>query len=173
MEGRKGKPHLPPFHHLWQISKIIIWVVGILSGIYYLNQLQVSHYFPINKVRIFGIKYTDHQEIQNLLLPLVNHGFFAVNVELIRDRLLQQPWAADIVVRRNWPDQVDILFVEKQVVARWNQQSLLSETGEIFSPPQTKHPLDLPSFVGPTGQQIQILQYYKTMDRILTSIHAK
>jgi cell division protein FtsQ len=133
----------------------------------------LSDYFPIKTVSVYGVNRADHQEVQNLLLPLVHHGFFTVNVDDIRDRLLQMPWIADIAVRRDWPDRIKVTIIEKTAVARWNNESLLSETGELFSPKPETYPALLPMLLGPEGQQERMLQYFNTINHLLTPLHAK
>lgn len=138
-----------------------------------INQFKLSRYFPIKTVRVYGIKHVDQKEVQALLLPLVNNGFFTINVEYIRDRLLQMPWVSDIFVRRDWPDQITITFVEKNAIARWNEESLLSSAGELFEPKDETYPLHLPKFVGPAGKQIIMLQFFNEINRVSMPLRAK
>lgn len=173
MEARKGKSSRNPFQYITQIFKIVLLGAVVLTCVFTLNQFQLSDYFPIKNVRVYGVNRVDQQEVQNLLLPLVNHGFFTINVEYIRDRLLQMPWVSDIFVRRTWPDQVEITVVEKNALARWNEASLLSESGELFSPHQNTYPANLPQFVGPSGQQVLMRDYFNQINRLLTPLRAK
>src|SRR5262249_20755263 len=99
-------------------------------------------------------------------------------------QLLQLPWVANIFVRRTWPDQIDIALIEKKAIGIWNKESLLSDTGEIFSPKNEPHALKLaphaqsafaglPQFIGPLGKQIVMLQYFRDINRLLLPLHAK
>jgi cell division protein FtsQ len=173
MEVRKGKEPHSPFQYVTQVVKIALLGMLVLSSIFAINQFKLSRYFPIKTIRVYGIHHLDHQEVQALLLPLVNHGFFTINVESIRDRLLQMPWASDIFVRRDWPDQIDITIIEKNAIARWNEETLLSQSGELFSPKQETYPVKLPKFIGPDGNQIVMLQYFNEMNRLLMPLRAK
>ncbi len=172
-KAKKWK-HPPSFlQYLSRVGMMIIISIIIFFCIYAVNQIKLSRYFPIKIVRIYGIQQLDRQEVQALLLPLVDRGFFAVDVESIRDRLLQLPWLATIFVRRDWPDRVEITLVEKQVVALWNGQDLLSSTGELFSPKPETYPRDLPQFIGEDGKQIIMLQYFNLMGRLFIPLHVK
>ena len=126
MDLQKGKERQPPLQYMAQTFKIILLGALILSSVFIISQFKLSNYFPIKTVRIYGINRIDRQEVQTLLQPLVNQGFFTVKVDYIRDRLSQIPWVSDIFVRRNWPDQVEITIIEKKPIAEWNNQSLLS-----------------------------------------------
>jgi|SRR5579885_548869 cell division protein FtsQ len=173
MEARKGQQPRNPFQYISQTFKIALLGTIILSIVFTLNQLNFSRYFPIKTVRVFGVNRLDHQQVQNLIFPLVNNGFFKINVDYIRDRLLQMPWVSELYVRRVWPDQVEITVVEKNPAARWNEEGLLSDAGEIFTPGQETYPDNLPRFIGPAGQQIIMLRYFNDMNRLLLPLHAK
>ncbi len=68
------------------------------------------------------------------------------------------PWVSDIYVRRNWPDQVEVTVVEKNAVALWNESTLLSEAGELFTPEAETYPANLPQLSGPDGKQVDMLK---------------
>ncbi len=70
------------------VIRILIGGLVILSLVYSFNRINFSNYFPIKTVRVFGVERLDQHEVQQVLLPLVHRGFFKVNVEDIRDRLL-------------------------------------------------------------------------------------
>jgi cell division protein FtsQ len=172
MKVRKGKA---PKHHLailFQILKMTTLGAIILSIVFALNQMNLANYFPIKTVRVYGINRVSQKEVHDVVLPLVNHGFFTVNVDFIRDQMLQSPWVSDLYVRRIWPDKVEVTLVEKKPVARWSEDVLLSERGELFVP-KSEYPTGLPRFAGPKGQQIFMLQYFNNMNRLLLPLHAK
>jgi cell division protein FtsQ len=162
-----------PVAHLSRLFRIIFPGLLIFSAVFAFNNLKLSDYFPIKTVKVYGLNHVNQQEIHDLLFPLVNHGFFNINVDRIRDCLRQMPWISDLYVRRVWPDQVVITLAEKQPVARWNEDALLSEGGELFAPKQETYPSDLPRFIGPAGQQIFMLRNFGDMNRLLLPLHAK
>ncbi len=156
-----------------QTFKMLLLGAVVLSVIFALNQINVSRYFPIRTVRVYGVNRLDTREIQDMLVPMVSRGFFSTNVEYIRDRLLQMPWVSDLYVRRVWPDQIEVTVIERNAVAQWNDTSLLSTGGDLFSPKKGTYPIHLPKLVGPPGQQIIMLQYFKYINRLLLPLHAK
>lgn len=145
----------------------------VLSAVYGMNVLKSSNYFPIKKVRVIGLQNLDKKDVKQTLEPLVTRGFFSVDVEHIRDRLQQMPWVSDTLVRRTWPDEVTVTIIEKEVIARWNNESLLSMDGNLFVPKESSYPGGLADFVGPDGQQIVMLKYFDSINRILGPLHAK
>lgn len=155
-----------------QLFRLMLLCAVIFSGIFVINHFRLSKHFPIKSVRVYGLNHIDQQDVQNTLAPLLTRGFFNINVEYIRDRLLQHPWAAEISVRRTWPDSIEVTVLERQPIARWDSQTLLSANGDLFSPKQDTCPDHLPIFVGPTGKQILMLNYFNEINRILIPLHA-
>lgn len=159
--------------YLLQAFKLLIAAVVIAACLFTINQFKLSRYFPIKSVRVYGIAHLNQQDVQTALFPLVKRNFFAVNVVYIRNQLLQLPWVSEAFVRRSWPDKIDITIVEKTAIAKWNDQNLLSNGGELFSPDEKSYPNNLPRFLGPDGKQVVMLQNYVEMNRILYPLHVK
>lgn len=161
-----------PFSFKTLISVSLFLTVIVLSG-YLLNSYDNPDRFPIHYVKVYGVRNVDRQEVEKLIMPLVKRGFFSLDVEGVKDRLLQLPWVSQTIVRRVWPNQVIIAISEKKPVARWNESSLLSLSGELFQPAVNTIPNDLPQLKGPEGEHIQMMQYYERVNQILTPLHTK
>jgi cell division protein FtsQ len=172
MSSRKGNLFYP-FHYLIQQWKLICFAFMLVALAFVINQFKISQYFPIKKVKIYGVKSTNQYEVKEVIQPLVKNGFFGINIEYIRDHLLQMPWISEIYVRRAWPDQLDIVILEKHAIAHWNNQHLLSEAGQVFLPNKQINAGDLPQFIGPEGQQMVMLQYFAEINRVLTPLHVR
>lgn len=139
------------FSWVWAV-KVLCFAVFLFLLTYLYGQIKTQKYFPISHVSVVGVQHADSLEIQHLLTPLVNKGFFSLDVALIRERLLQQAWIADATVQKTWPDQVLIHVIEKTPIAIWNANSLLSSTGEIFQPNANSYPANIPQFSGPPSR---------------------
>ena len=146
------------FPRKW-ILHIVFMLAMIIFTVFYINKLKQAQYFPIKSVKIFGARHVDHHQVQSLVMPFISQGFFAVDVDAIKQKLRQMPWIAETSVRRVWPNQVLITVMEKNPIARWNETTLLSSSGELFSPEQGNI-TELPQFSGPEGQQVVMAQYY-------------
>jgi cell division protein FtsQ len=155
------------------IFKGLAFIVFISLLFISVNKFKSAEYFPIRNVKIFGAEHLDHADVQKLVSPFVGSGFFAIDVDKIKERLLQLPWVAQVVVRREWPDLVIVAINEKKPVALWNDNSLLSSAGELFTPDVKTYPARLPQLAGPAGEQILMAQYYAKMSSALTPLHCK
>jgi cell division protein FtsQ len=161
------------WHKFYKTCKYTLLLMTFLFVYLITSQVQINRYFPIKTVRVYGATRSDHQALQTLLLPYINNGFFSINVDKVRDRLLQIPWVQECSVRRVWPDQIMIGLVEREPIAKWNRQSVLSKTGDIFNPPYDSYSNHLPHLVGPIGKQLTLLQNFNQMNRMLEPIHAR
>lgn len=155
------------------ILKAIVFTLFVLMGSISFTKFSTSRYFPIHNVKIFGVQHLNHEEVQEMITPFVSNGFFKTNIDRIKERVLQLPWVSEVVVRKVWPDLIIVTINEKKPVALWNNTTLLSAAGELFSPPVTTYPADLPQLVGPTGEQIEMVQYYLKMSNVLMPLHFK
>ena len=161
----------PNFGFYGKLAVKILCLIAFILLLFSLTS-KFKTYFPIKSVRVFGVQHVDSNSMQQAITPLVNKGFFAINVENIKDRLLQSPWVSKAIVQRVWPDQVLITVVERTPIARWNNSSLLSMSGELFSPDVKSYPDNLPVLIGGEGEHLQMLQYYKKITRLeLTPEH--
>jgi cell division protein FtsQ len=158
----------------WRVAGKYIILISVLSAfIFSFTQLMTTDRFPIKNVKIFGVQHLDHQEVQTLIEPLVKNGFFAVDIERIKESVMQLPWVAQVIVRRVWPDSVVVAVTEKTPIALWNDTSLLSSAGDLFSPATPTYPANLPKLAGPAGEQLLMAQYYAKMNTILAPLNFK
>src|SRR3546814_15153620 len=74
-----------------------------------------------------------------------------VDLQQIRERLLAQPWVADVSVSRRLPDTLAIRVVEREPMALWQHQGVvpLADSTRVALPPVDAHTaLDQPRIVG-------------------------
>lgn len=151
--------------------KVMFVMLPILAICFLFPKKQHNEYFPITDVQIFGIHHISHAELQNLILPLIKKGFFAVDLSEIKDRITQLSWTNHVVVQRVWPDKLIISLSEKNAIALWNDESLLSDSGEIFTPSTETYPKNLPKLTGLTGEQLKLMRYYTKINTLFSPLH--
>jgi cell division protein FtsQ len=86
--------------------------------------------------------------VRSVVLPRVQHGFFAVDLPRLRAELGALAWVKSVEVRKRWPDRLEVTVVEYRPLARWGENRMLSEHGELFPAPKGLG-RRLPLFVGP------------------------
>ena len=83
----------------------------------------------------------------------------------MKEQIQQLPWIASASVQYQWPGTVHIHVIEERPVASWNDQQLISTTGQLFKPGEAE--LDLPKLSGPMGQQENVMQRYSDFNTAL------
>ncbi|OAI49346.1 hypothetical protein AYO45_02840 [Gammaproteobacteria bacterium SCGC AG-212-F23] len=165
-------------HNFFSFSfkKICKWggfIFLLIALLMMMSKLKDVRYFPIKNVKVYGIQHVNRDTVQQIVTPLIHQGFFSVDVNLIKEKLLELPWIANIAVTREWPDRIAITLFEKTPVAQWNEKSLLSNNGELFTPEDNADFKGLPQFIGPPRQQVRMLEFYNQLNTLLQPLHTK
>lgn len=171
--ARKGNSNTTTLPRRIKFIIPIILITVTFTCFYVCGLFNIPRIFPIRHVHVYGINHVNPKAVQEALQPLVKQGFFATKIALIRNRLREFSWVSDILVRRNWPDLVDVTIVEKNAIALWRNTALLSDGGDIFTPDIATWPSGLPVFNGPSGKQMVMLEHFNNINRILAPLHAK
>lgn len=170
---RKEKQSWVMLSRLLFVVKAVIFCAVIYVGVAGIKTIDLARAFPFSTVKIYGIHEINKEEVKSVVLPFTRSGFFAINIEELHDKLLQNPWASRVVVQRKWPDELSITFVERTPIANWNHQALLSNAGELFMPKSHEHYEQLPLLVGPANQQVLMLTYFQNINRLLQPLHVR
>jgi cell division protein FtsQ len=145
--------------------KLFFAVMCILLIAVAYQQLNMKTVLPISSVKIEGeFKYLDKDQLREQAMPVVDGGFFSVDLVAVRNALLELSWVEDVSVRRQWPDQLLVRVMEKQPVVFWGEAAVLSSKGDLFSPGQVLNER-LPRLNGPEG-------LHKTMFKELARMQA-
>ena len=153
------------------IGQRVLGLILLCGVIFLITRLSLFSYFPINTVKIYGLNNTSHNEIKKLLINDVHNDFFHIDVGVIKQKILQLPWAEQVIVQRHWPNEIDVTVIERKPFALWNKHQLLSTRGDVFTPSSLANYTLLPHFVGPVGMQVLMLAYYHEINRLLLPIH--
>ena len=126
---------------------------------------------PIRQVVIAGaLDQVRKPDLQAALDRTVRGSFFTANLADVQAVALRFPWVASAQVSRQWPDSVRVVIEEKQAVARWGSDGLVSRQGEVFRPRQAHGTERLPMLSGPRAQARFVLEQYQAMDSLLRRI---
>ena len=158
---QRHAPEMPAINWRWVIAGAVLLVIS--SGVIWLSSwVRQPGTFPLQTVRVEGqFNHLTAEQIKQAVLPLLNGGFFNIDVEAIKAETQKLPWVSDISVRRIWPDGLRILVTEQEAYARWNKSSLLNSNAHVFTPDIKTIPSGLPQLEGPDGSEVQVLSHYR------------
>ncbi len=148
-------------------------VIGLLIGGWHLlqNTLGEHEVLPIQNVFIEGeFNFLSHEQLKQQAMPYVSGGFFTVNLEHLRNQLIILPWVENVSIRRQWPDSLQIRVIEKQPVAYWGEDQLLSSRAILFQPETLDKSMSIPKINGPEGQHEVMLRELARLQAWLADI---
>ena len=105
--------------------------------------------------------------IKTLVAPTLAGGFFAADLDAIRDDLERIPWVYRAAVRRQWPDTVAVTVEEQRPIARWGNQGFLNHEGVYFSGDQSTMFEPLPQLGGPDSSAADMMRRYQQVENLL------
>lgn len=176
MGAREANRKAFPYNNVKRLYKYIRFVVALIAIVvvaFWYSNISLSQYFPIKTVRIYGLQKMDSQALQKEIHPLVADGFFAVDINKIKETISEFPWVEHVMVRKNWPDQVIVNIIEKKPLAIWNHEKILSSEGDIFSPDHIEQFSSLPLMLGPQGQQLTMMEKFSKIQEKLNPLQLK
>lgn len=146
------------------LLRIAAWILAVTlvvaPGVAVLNGWVAGSKFPMRQLVVTGeFRQVSDARVRSEVLPYVQRGFFAVDLETMRARLAQLPWVKSVEVRKRWPDRLEVALVEYKPLARWGEGRMLSENGEIFPAPKG-HVSRLPLFVGPDDRAAEVMAFH-------------
>jgi cell division protein FtsQ len=116
--------------------------------------------WPMRKLVVTGeFRQVSDARVRREVLPYVQHGFFAVDLDGLRGRLGRLDWVKSVEVRKRWPDRLEVTIVEYRPLARWGAQRMLSENGELFPAPKGQG-ARLPLFEGPDSRAAEMISFH-------------
>ena len=126
-------------------------------------------YFPVNTVKVSAsYQHITRKQLELVLSNYLNDGFIVLPVARLKADMNAMDWASEVNVERIWPDKLKITLEEKAPVAVWNN-ALMTADGQLFNVNQQAQAMDttLPKLVGPVSQQLDVLQMYQKLSKLL------
>ena len=159
---------LRPGIYRWSGS---VAVVAVLISGWYLAVQYSDEAVPIERVEIAGtFAHLSKVDIRNQVAPTLDRGYFTLDLDRVREALLVLPWIEDVSVRRQWPSVLKIEVKERQAIAYWNDDALLSSEGKLFRPENIDKKMDLPVLRGPEGLHHKVWSFLVALHKQLLAI---
>ena len=159
---RKNKTSL-----LKKIVQTLPLLFGCVALIYvglFIKDLDVPTVLPVNDVQVIGqLAFLDKYKIETIVKSQINGGYFTVDLNNIREVLIQQPWVKNVSLRRQWPASLDVIITEQIPVAYWNNDGYVSKSGEVFKPQNMDRKLNLPILNVPEGHHSNVWKFMNVL----------
>lgn len=146
------------------LLRIAAWTLAIvlvtLPVVAVLNGWIADERWPMRRLAVTGeFRQVDEAAVREAVLPMVQRGFFAVDLDQVRDAVAALPWVEKVEVRKRWPDRLEVSLGEHTPVARWGEGRMLSENGKLFDAPPGAGAA-LPLFEGPEARASELMSFH-------------
>ncbi|HDS3848446.1 cell division protein FtsQ/DivIB [Legionella pneumophila] len=151
------------------IMGLLILSALLLAGRLGYLYLADAERFPITTIKVAATyEHITHKELENVLAKYLDASFFLLSVKGLQSDLNSMSWIDTAYVERVWPDTLKIKLTEKKPVAIWGD-ALMTRDGKLFNQGSVPSDLDIPKLKGPQSQQLEVLQVYEKLSKILSS----
>ncbi|QEQ96030.1 cell division protein FtsQ/DivIB [Neptunomonas concharum] len=162
------KPDVQESELYWR-PLIILSSALIFCGLMFSGYTQAMKWLdrPVNEIRMLGeTKYLNKTLLAEKLAASISAPLLHLDIEALRNTLLDDPWVQAAEVRREWPPAVSVLVSEQIPVARWGKKGLLNHQGDIFWPDSRDGYEHLPELNGPATETQLLMAQYHDMSRL-------
>ncbi len=149
-------------HLTLKVFLTIIILVAVMMTPFYLSE---SDIMPIQKIRIQGaFKHLNTARVKQQLEAYLGRGFFSLDIKSMQQKIARQDWIQSVSIQRVWPGELRVDINEKQAVARWDGQHLLSSNASVFKADSQAFD-DLPLVHGFKDDSENLLHEYRQLSK--------
>lgn len=142
------------------------------AGLMLFNGIGKVGFIPIEVVAFTErLHYEDPDLIRRAVSPLLQKGFFACDLQEVKQRLETLPWIAHADVLRKWPNRLQISLIEHKPMALWEERGIIDVTGRLFFPQTVANITGLPRFLGDKERVADMVDIYATANKHLQSLN--
>lgn len=154
------------------LSIAFVMVLGVVMGARQL--LGNADLFPVTGLEIHSqFEKIDKTTVIEVVASETESGFYGLELDKIKLKLLAIPWVHNVAVTRSWPDKLNITVTEQQAVARWSNGGLINIYGYVFYPLKASYPKNIPLIMGQPGEQKKLLLQYREMSEALATLNLR
>lgn len=146
-------------HPLNQVARVLTWGALALLGYGALSWIAAQPWFALRTIEIkTPVAHVTEAQIRLVAERQVSGTFFTVDLERARSSLEKLPWVREARVERRWPDTLVVSLVEHVPLARWNDDALVNDRGEVFVAAVADR---LPRLSGPDDSAAEVVAAYR------------
>jgi cell division protein FtsQ len=146
-------------HPLSQVARVLTW--GALGLLAYgaASWVVAQPWFSLRNIEVkTPVAHVTEAQIRLVAERQVRGTFFTVDLEGVRNSLEKLPWVREARAERRWPDTLVVSLTEHVPLARWNDNALVNEAGEVFVAAADTR---LPRLSGPEDSSDEVVAAYR------------
>lgn len=150
------------------LAIVVIFLILVKGWLFFSK----AENFPIQKVKVVATyNHLDPNLVRQTVMKHVNNGFFDLDINTLKNQLVNLPWVYSVAIKKEWPNSLAINLSEQIPQAFWNNNALINKDGNIFYPPTIQISENLPQFFGPDSSASEMFAAYEKMQQQLTPLH--
>lgn len=155
-------------HPLAQVARVLTWGALALLAYGAVNWVAAQPWFALRTIEVrTPTAHVTEAQVRLVAERRVRGTFFTVELERVRSSLEKLPWVREARVERRWPDTLVVSLVEHAPLARWNDNALVSEAGEVFVAALNQ---PLPRLYGPADSSAEVVAAYRAYQAALAPL---
>lgn len=156
------------------LGSVLLLVVVVLAGEWTAMRVTDPQTMQVKSVQVEGVfHHVQPAEVKQIAASFSERGFLGFDVERLRVAIEGLPWVKKAVVKRVWPDALQVTLEEQIAVARWGMTGLVNPDGELFFPEPDGSLGELVTLHGPGKHGAVVLAQYRKVDQLLTEHNLK
>lgn len=117
-----------------------------------------------------SLKHVTLDEVDDAMVPFLAQSFWEVDLIGLKQALEQINWVHAATIKRSWPGYLTIALEEHTPIARWGNDALMSQYGEIFQPTSMNEFESLVRLEGDRLQSASLLNNWRKIDQQLSPL---
>lgn len=148
------------------IAGVLSFVALVCLGVDFALQ---PHRFPLMNIDVRGAENSEPALIQRTIAQQVPSNMLLINLKEVAESVESLPWISEAVIRRQWPDTLQVGVRERVIVARWGESSWLDDAGRQVVLPGYSD-ASYPTYVGPEGHGFEMLGNFRNWQPIVAGL---
>jgi len=151
---------------------LVVLCLGLGLGASWVLRHQV---FAIQGISVHGeVAHNNEVTLRANVMPQLSGNFFTLNLKQAQQAFEGLPWVRKAIVRREFPNRLQVRLEEHLPVALWgenSENSMVNQEGQVFEANVDDIDADkLPVLAGPDGQSLVVWQMYQYLQPIFATV---
>jgi cell division protein FtsQ len=160
---------------MWNNARVLNRIAGAMFALAILLLLCAMAWrgahmdaFSVREIDVVGdITHVTRVQVENIVFDELEGTFFTVDIGAAKAAFEKLPWVRTVIVRRRWPNRLEVAVEEHRELARWGNSALVNRYGEVFEGASNDR---LPTFEGPDGSSLEVTRNFMQFDKALRQI---
>lgn len=124
---------------------------------------------PIASVAIEGdFYYLSKEALAEIINQHIKSSFIRESLNEMQQQIKTNPWVDSVVLRRQWPDQLQVSIVEQKPIAKWGDKGFVNHRGELVKVENASLIERLPTLRGKDVNAMSIMKQYQVLSQAIS-----